>query len=152
MLAQVHILFPPRLAQQVIWSRFVNTTGLPGRNIPCDLHTEHLNRICKTAVAALGANVTPKALVRIGKCADVLLKATHNFDAATGITTQSGAHTSKPFGKGLTTIVKELVGSKVFVIQTQCFHKSFKAFRGSLLESIDKKDLEKWMKEKLDDY
>jgi len=39
----------------------------------------------------------------------------------------------------------------VFDIQKQCFHKSFKAIHGSLLESTDKKDLEKWMKEKLDE-
>ena len=35
----------PRQAHQVVWSRFVNVHGLPGHNIPCDLHMEHLNRL-----------------------------------------------------------------------------------------------------------
>ena len=35
---------PERLQQELIWNRFVNTRGLPGKNIPCDLHMEHLNK------------------------------------------------------------------------------------------------------------
>ena len=42
LLAQYHIVLPPRLAEGVKWSRFVNTCGLPGHNISCDLHMEHL--------------------------------------------------------------------------------------------------------------
>ena len=41
LLAQHEILFPERLKQQLLWSRFVNTIGKPGHNIPCDLHLEH---------------------------------------------------------------------------------------------------------------
>ncbi len=37
----------PRQAQELIWNRCVNTHNAPGRNIPCDLHQEHLNRIVK---------------------------------------------------------------------------------------------------------
>ena len=33
-----------RKAAQLLWSRCVNTRGLVGCNIPCDLHMEHLNR------------------------------------------------------------------------------------------------------------
>ena len=68
LLAQYYILLSPRLAQQLICSRCVKTVGKPGCNIPMDLHMEHLNRTCKTAIANLKANVTPKAVVRIGKC------------------------------------------------------------------------------------
>ena len=51
---------PPRQAQKLIWSRFVNTSGKPGQNIPCDLHMEHLNRICKSAIGMLCANKSTK--------------------------------------------------------------------------------------------
>lgn len=34
------------LAEQLLLSLFVNTRGLNGKNIPLDLHLEHLNRIC----------------------------------------------------------------------------------------------------------
>ena len=52
-------LFPPRLSQQLIWSRFVNTVGQPAHKKPCDLHMEHLNR---TAKEALGQHSTCKII------------------------------------------------------------------------------------------
>jgi len=36
---------PPHLVSQLTWDRFVNTHGGTGRNIPCDLHNEHVNQI-----------------------------------------------------------------------------------------------------------
>ena len=42
-LTQYQIVLPPNLAEQLKWSRFVNTVGLPGHNISCDLQNEHLN-------------------------------------------------------------------------------------------------------------
>ena len=65
LLSQYYYLFPPQLAQQLMWSRFVNTTGQKGHNIAADLHMEHLNRMCKDAVRQLGANKTPKAIVMV---------------------------------------------------------------------------------------
>ena len=67
-LAQYFILLSPRLAEQLLWSRFINTHGRPGQNIPCDLHLEHLNQALKTAICILGARVIPHAVERAGKC------------------------------------------------------------------------------------
>jgi L1 cell adhesion molecule like protein len=55
LLCHYYYLLPPRYAEQLIWSRFVNTHGSSGRNVSADLHMEHLNRVCKDAVAHLGA-------------------------------------------------------------------------------------------------
>lgn len=38
-----------RQATQLTWSRFVNTNGRCGCNIPCDLYLEHLNRRLKAS-------------------------------------------------------------------------------------------------------
>ena len=56
-----------RKAAQLLWSRRVNTRGLVGCNIPCDLHMEHLNRRLKTILRALEANITPAAVVKAGQ-------------------------------------------------------------------------------------
>ena len=66
MLYNSHFVYSPRQAEQLIWCRCVNTHGLQGRNIPMDLHMEHLNFLCKEAISALGANKTPKAICRMG--------------------------------------------------------------------------------------
>ena len=56
-------LLPPRQAHQLVWSRFINVcNNTAGCNIPCDLHNEHLNRMCKDYVKHLGANKTEKAI------------------------------------------------------------------------------------------
>ena len=46
-LAQVSVILSPRLREQLLWSRFINTSGKNGRNISADLHMEHLNRVIK---------------------------------------------------------------------------------------------------------
>ena len=49
-LAQACVLLPPRLREQLKWSRFVNSTGKERGNVAADLHMEHLNRTVKGAL------------------------------------------------------------------------------------------------------
>ena len=42
---QHEYLLSPRMKEQLLFCRTVNTHGIKGRNIPCDLHMEHLNRL-----------------------------------------------------------------------------------------------------------
>ena len=44
---QYHYLMSQRMQTQLLYSRFINTHGIKGKNIPCDLHMEHLNRYFK---------------------------------------------------------------------------------------------------------
>lgn len=108
LLAQYHFFLSPRLAQQLMWSRFINTHGWLGHNIPCDLYNEHINRACKTAVHMLGANLTPKAIVRIGRCIGPLMNATHQFDKECGINSMHGAHSKPSLKRDIQVVVKEL--------------------------------------------
>ncbi len=43
----------PRVSNQLIWGRFINVHGRPGR---LDLHMEHLNRLAKDALRNTGSN------------------------------------------------------------------------------------------------
>lgn len=43
LLIDVNYLLSPRMAHQRKWSRTVNMHGLPGQNVSCDLHMEHMN-------------------------------------------------------------------------------------------------------------
>ena len=73
LLSQYHLTLPPNLAEQLKWSRFVNVHGLPGDNISCDLHQEHMNRLVKVAIEGLGANKkSSKAVIRVGKAVGLL--------------------------------------------------------------------------------
>ena len=54
-------LLSPHQADQLIFNRFINTSGLPGRNISCDLMMEHLNKVLKDCIGHLKAGKTEKA-------------------------------------------------------------------------------------------
>ena len=150
LLSQFYILLPPRLAQELAWSRFVNTSGKKGGNIPMDLHMEHLNRSCKTAVAHLGANLTPKAIVRIGKCIRPLTNLGTAFDLSTGVARRSGAHSDADVSADITKVVAELTGkSAVFKSLPGRKHNAFKTFSGSLLDNLNKENLLTWMQGRL---
>ena len=50
LLNQYQFVLSPVEAEKLVWNRFVNVHGIPGRNIPGDLCLEHLNRLCKQVV------------------------------------------------------------------------------------------------------
>ena len=77
---------------QLITSRTVNIQGRPGKNVPCDLHMEHLNKEAKNAIAGLGSNITSESVTRIGKCIGRTIEVTKQFDRVSGIKEPSGSH------------------------------------------------------------
>jgi len=123
---------PPQQAEQLLYSRFVNTKGVRGRNIPLDLHQEHLNRVCKDCVKGLHSNKTKDAIVRCGKALGTLNDLLINFDQSNHVASASGAHNSPSYEQDLKIIVEELLQTKVFDAVPNRRHKSFKNPRNIL--------------------
>ena len=71
---------------------FVNTHGLPGKNIAGDLYMEHLNRLAKDAIKNLGANKTERAIEWVGKAIRTIAPLLQHFDMETNIKQVSGTH------------------------------------------------------------
>lgn len=95
---------------------------------------EHINRACKTAVTSLGANLTPKAIVR---CMDLLMNVTHQFDKRVWhrLCTQ---HTLKGlFQKGPSNCCERTEKSKVFKHLPGRRHDFFNSLKGSILERMN---------------
>ena len=118
---------PPKLAEELIWSRFVNTRGMQGRNIPLDLHQEHLNRICKTCIECLGANKRGETIVRSSKIVGTIDAVLTAFDKDNCVSDVSGVYKQPSHQKDLQIVTKELLHSKVFKVipgrQHQCFKR-----------------------------
>ena len=106
-------LLPGRVANQMVWSRFVNITGVPGGNIPADLHNEHLNRLCKEAVKALGSNKNEKGIIRAGKALGTLSPILRQFDQDNNVPLTSGKHSIATAEKDRDTIVNDLMKYQV---------------------------------------
>ena len=99
MLSQYHLTLSPRLGEQLKWCRFINTHGIAGHNISCDLHMEHLNRL--VAVEGLGANKSKKAITRVGKAIGTTSSTLDYFDTVNNVPAVSAAHSVKSSDKDL---------------------------------------------------
>ena len=68
----------PHMVHQLTWGRFVNTHGGNGRNIPCDLHNEHVNKQFKGIIRNMGANFTKTESTRAARSVHHLVE---SFDS-----------------------------------------------------------------------
>lgn len=92
---QVKALLPPALAHQVLWHRFVNSRGGPGRNIQCDLYNEHINKLIKGIIVSMGANLTEKSLQRAAHSVSTVHAVCKQFDKESGVPVVKSAHSTK---------------------------------------------------------
>ena len=104
----------PRLSVQLLWSRFVNVHGQPGKNISVDLHMEHLNRIVKGAIGFQGSNQSVKALQRIGRAIGALAPVIDNFDSNNQVASTTSRQRKPTAQKDIQLVVDELVKYKCF--------------------------------------
>ena len=117
-LYQYQYKFNPRQSARLIWNRFINVHGLRGRNIPCDLHLEHLNRTCKNAIRQLCVNKTDSAIVKTGKALGTIHPTLHQFDDQNNVRDIIGTHRAPTSEKDISTITRHLQQSKIFSTTT----------------------------------
>lgn len=144
MLYQYHYKLTPRQAEQLLWNRFVNIHGLPGRNIPCDLHQEHLNRVCKRAIYDLGVNKTAFAITRVGKALGTISPLLNHFDQQNHIHDSSGTHRAPTSEKDRDTVIRQLQHTGIFSSVQVRSHYTFPEPRDVLHAKSHDKLLE-WM-------
>lgn len=148
LLAQRSFILSPRLSQQLKWSRFINTRGGKGHNIPCDLHMEHLNRVLKDGIKGLGANNTEKAITRLGKCISSFDQILSNFDESLEVHHSADFHTVASLEKDITLVVNELTNRvQPFSFLKGRSHRSVKV-KKTIMKTIDSAKFHLWMKEK----
>lgn len=144
MLSQYQFNLTPRQAAELKWNRFINVHEIAGRNIPCDLHIEHLNRTCKDTICGLHANKTPTAITRIGKSLGAFYNTLEQYDKDNGVKNPSGIHHKPSVAKERDMIVMELLLASVFKKQSARKHSSYPHVK-MLLHSVSKTSLIDWM-------
>ena len=87
---------PCNVSQQIKWNRFVNIHGGLGRNIPCDLYNEHVNKLFKEVISNTGANLTDIAMQRTARAVTTLHYIRTNFEKVSGVPTTTRAHSTRP--------------------------------------------------------
>jgi L1 cell adhesion molecule like protein len=145
----------PRQRHQIIWSQFVNVhqDGVPGHNIPFDLHIEHINRSIKGFIQHLGANKTEKAIGRYSKSMSVVSYVLDNFDSEHKCNHSSGYHTVASNCKDRDLIIHELKNkAHAFKhIPGRC-HNKFPKFTCNTIKSLKVKEFHKWLQDQANAY
>lgn len=149
MLFKHTFLFSPRLSRQLMYSRFVNTHGVIGKNIACDLHNEHLNRLCKDVIHGLRANKKVECITKASQALGNLDAVLTNFDEHWECAKASGRHSKSTQQKDRESIVKEL--QKMKAVQ----YVENRPFIGiprpaSLLHKFSKERLGSWINEHIE--
>ena len=143
------LTLPPRLKQQLLYSRFVNTQGVAGANIPLDLHVEHINRVVKTAIYNQTSNLSPTAVIRTSRCTGTFVNIGKQFDKVSHLHRQSSAHSKARHNQDIARIVKQLHDtSHVFDYMPRRQHTHFKSLHCSVIAAAkqERDEIEKWIK------
>ena len=145
MLNQYEYTLTPRLSQELLWNRFINTHSVRGCNILCDLYLEHLNRLCKDSVRNLQANKTEKAIVRVGKTLGTIAPVLDNYDNVNNVTHASGHHKVPSSKKDIHLTMEHLLKFNIFTYHDgRVPHSCFRT-PPDVLHSMDKNALVKWI-------
>lgn len=151
--AAVKALLPPRLVEQVKWSRFINYSGGIGNNLDGDYVMELLNKLAKNKIKNLGPNHTPEMVMRIGKifmfCHDI----TRNFEKQLGIAPSGHGHTNQNITKDHNLMITELhTKVKVFDHQPGRQHPTFGTQPVDIFSECKVADLHQWLNAKRIEY
>ena len=141
-----------RMKQQLMWERTINVHGKPGRNVPMDLHMEHINRHCKQSMGNLGSNINEKSVSRIGKSIGGLMKVTHQFDHVNGVREDSGRHPTRTVVRDMNKLLVQLHDTQVFGHIRGRKHSTFKKIQVNMTRGLKSSKLKEWMDEQVRKY
>ncbi len=106
----------------------MNVHGRPGKNIPSDLHMEHLNRTCKTP---------DTAIVRVGKAIGPLSQTMAAFDESNKVPADSLTYSTRSNKKDFDEIVNQVfTNSNVFSNSPGRAHPNFCNFKPNVTKSL----------------
>jgi len=146
---QVNYTLSPRQAAQLKWSRCINTTNQVGKNVPMDLHLEHLNRRLKGTMRNMGANVTDNSITMAAQCLRIVDAVCTKFEESTSDCAKgSQKHGAPSSERDHALILQCLKEKQVCTLQGTRQHKSFK-FSTNILKQCNYKKLVAWMKSKI---
>jgi len=149
---QTNVVLSPNLAHQVQWNRFVNTKGGLGRNIPCDLYNEHMNKWIKLIIQNMGPNLTETALQRAVHCLAPLHDICERFDRESSVPVTTTAHSSKSDEADVKKVAAVVLQHNLITHGGCRVHKSFPKIPLNPLHNWDLTSTLKWIKDKKREY
>ena len=146
LLAQIHVLLPPRDAHRLIWNRFVSTKSGLGRNYPIDKEMEFYIRAIKLIIRNLGGNAEKKTILdRYANSLTFNSELVRSYDDEVGSLKKSGRHTAQNITSDLQKVVKQLMEQDAFTRHPRRKYRAMENCPMSLLSKLDIGDLFTWI-------
>jgi len=131
-------LLSPRKTAELKWCRTVNTHGHVGKNIPVDLHMEHLNRRLKSMLQHLGSNITPESVQHTSRALGAVESVCSNFEHVSEIALESNHHSKPSYEMILSSYKNSLKVNKFLLIKEIVNIMDSKNTRHLCLQLIEK--------------
>lgn len=131
-----------------MWNRFVNTHGGLGRNIPCDLHNEHVNKLLKKIVTNMGSNVTEKALHQSARCVSTLEQLTKTFEEQSDVPVQTSAHHTRSVKTDVHKVTSVVLENQLLQIKPGRQHSKFCNISSNPVVKLNIAKMHAWIKQK----
>ena len=149
---QTSIVLSPNLAHQVRWNRFVNVKGGIGRNIPCDLFNEHMNKLIKNIIINMGSNLTEDSLQRAARSVSSLSLISERFDEESNVPCITSAHSTQSDTSDIKKVFRIVSQHRLITPVKSRKHRSFPNLQLNPLHKWDMKKTKSWIKEKKKSY
>ena len=139
---------PCNVSQQIKWNRFVNIHGGLGRNIPCDLYNEHVNKLFKEVISNMGANLTDIAMQRTARAVTTLHYIRTNFEKVSGVPMTIRAHSTRPDDDDVLRVATVITRDRILDVIPGRHHSSH-MIPANPLAKLKKVSLTAWINQKI---
>ena len=127
----------------------MNTHGGKGRNIPCDLHNEHVNKPYKEIIGNMGANFTEFPSTRAARAVSSLEKLALGFERQTGIHPEATAHRRRSDVKDVQIVAEVVLQARILEVIDERYHSKVPNFSSNPLNRLDRDKMIIWIQKKV---
>ncbi|XP_056441576.1 uncharacterized protein LOC130379027 [Gadus chalcogrammus] len=148
---QINATMSPRVKHDVTWNRFWNSSGGKGKNVPLDLHLEHLNNFLKSFLRNKGTNLAEKTADRVSRSVGLLKTLMDTTDGELQLSRPSGIHHAD-LKNNILMVLQVLRNTEVFNQQPGRHFSAFPKFNRNILSKLNYNDVWRWMRCRLKDW
>ena len=148
---QIKAILSPHIAQHIIWDCFINTRGGIGKNVPCELHNEHINWLVKHIISCMEGNTTEEALKLAARSVSTLETLCCQFDKCSLVPSRTHSHLTLNDTRDVDEVSTTMMNRQLLSYVPGRKHPSYPCLSSNPLQSWDMKNTREWIeKEKVD--
>lgn len=149
MFSQIYYLLPPKLSFDLVWNRFINSTGKVDKNKEIDRAVEHWNKLFKLDCREFQGKITDESIKRASTSYQEMEAVMKIFDSVNNVKKPSGKHRKRNTNSDVIALSQQLIKEEVFGEKPGRCHSAFPTFPSHILAAIDVPVLKEWMLKKL---